>query len=590
MQINLGRGTLESLEQELLPLAIGAPQRPIFRRLLVEIYGNLTFGLVQRVRHSSPAEAQEARASLARIGSRAVKPLLDALADADTAQQRIAIEVLAYVQNQNAALPLFAFATSPGDASLRARAMVSCGALAGAALVPKYEALLFSKDGSVDPPGLAEGVAVAAVWGLARMRVPAALPLLRRIAQRGTPAMRALAVLGLGAAHDTGSTHEIAAIANGPDTGNLARAAAAHALGNLDAEAEVPALLELAQQGEALPRRLALLSLARMAIRRGREPAWQREAVQAMADAAFAGDADLARGSAVGEAVSRTAVVALAILAGGVDRAHAPSRLHDDLPVPDGPLNLESLLEELVPGDVSDSDKAAALVRFSDAIQRAALAALRTSSGRARAVLDALAAGDGALVPFVARGATGPAAATARSLAAALEPSIVPLARHPDPAIRSKVIVLLARSSSDAAVEALLAALEDSSEAVQRVALAAIAMPDGNGHQPPASSRAVVAVGRVLEANESWALRVLAAQALGRLGAAGAGAEASRRLVAAATRDAYALVRQAALEALAAFDVPAARALGATMATSDAEPRVREAARAIAAGQAPPRE
>jgi hypothetical protein len=100
----------------------------------------------------------------------------------------------------------------------------------------------------------------------------------------------------------------------------------------------------------------------------------------------------------------------------------------------------------------------------------------------------------------------------------------------------------------------------------------------------------VVAVGRVLEANESWALRVLAAQALGRLGSAGAGAEASRRLVAAATRDTYALVRQAALEALAAFDVPAARALGATMATSDAEPRVREAARAIAAGQAPPRE
>jgi hypothetical protein len=94
----------------------------------------------------------------------------------------------------------------------------------------------------------------------------------------------------------------------------------------------------------------------------------------------------------------------------------------------------------------------------------------------------------------------------------------------------------------------------------------------------------------VLETNESWALRVLAAQALGRLGTAGAGAEASRRLVAAATRDAYALVRQAALEALARFDNPGAKALSATMATSDPEPRVRDAARAISTGQAPPRE
>ncbi len=299
MQINLGRRTLESLEQELLPLAIGEPQRPIFRRLLVEIYGNLTFGLVQRVRHSPAEDAQAARAALARIGSRAVKPLLDALADQDASQQRIAIDVLAYVQNRNAALPLFAFATGQGEASLRARAMVSCGALADAALVPKYESLLIAKDGGVDPPGLAEGVAVAAVWGLARLHTANALPLLRRIAHAGTPAMRALAVLGLGMAHDETSVPEIAAIASGADAGNLARAAAAYALGDLDAERDVPSLLELAQEGDALPRRMALLSLARMAMVRGKEPPWQHEAVQAMADAAFAGGQDMARGRAI---------------------------------------------------------------------------------------------------------------------------------------------------------------------------------------------------------------------------------------------------------------------------------------------------
>ncbi len=53
MQINLGKGTLEELERDLLPLAIGNPQKPIYRRLLVEIYGTLSFGLVQRVKRAA---------------------------------------------------------------------------------------------------------------------------------------------------------------------------------------------------------------------------------------------------------------------------------------------------------------------------------------------------------------------------------------------------------------------------------------------------------------------------------------------------------------------------------------------------------
>ncbi len=147
MQINLGKGTLESLEQDLLPVAIGNPQRPIYRRLLVELYGSLTFGLVQRVRHGSADEAAAARASLTRIGGRAVKPLLDALADADVGQQRIAIDVLAYVQSRSAALPLFAYATGLADPALRARAMIACGALADASLVPEVRGSALSEGG-----------------------------------------------------------------------------------------------------------------------------------------------------------------------------------------------------------------------------------------------------------------------------------------------------------------------------------------------------------------------------------------------------------------------------------------------------------
>jgi hypothetical protein len=83
---------------------------------------------------------------------------------------------------------------------------------------------------------------------------------------------------------------------------------------------------------------------------------------------------------------------------------------------------------------------------------------------------------------------------------------------------------------------------------------------------------------------DNWAMRVLAAQAMGRLGA-GSAAEASRHLRLAAVRDTYALVREAALIALSTFDAAGARELGGKMAESDPEPRVRETAQAIAKGK-----
>jgi HEAT repeat protein len=88
----------------------------------------------------------------------------------------------------------------------------------------------------------------------------------------------------------------------------------------------------------------------------------------------------------------------------------------------------------------------------------------------------------------------------------------------------------------------------------------------------------------VLAGHASWAIRALAAGALGRLGAAGGngGTEAARRLTEAGTTDTYALVRQAALEALASFDACSARALADRIAAGDPEPRVRTVATAIA--------
>ena len=84
-----------------------------------------------------------------------------------------------------------------------------------------------------------------------------------------------------------------------------------------------------------------------------------------------------------------------------------------------------------------------------------------------------------------------------------------------------------------------------------------------------------------MRGHESWAMRVLAAQALGRLGAAGASVDATRHLTEAATKEPYALVREAALVALASYDKSEASQLAAHMAEHDAEPRVRETAAKI---------
>lgn len=588
MQINLGKGTLESLEQDLLPLAIGEPQRPIYRRLLVEIYGSLTFGLVQRVRHGTPAEAEIARRGLERVGSRAVKPLLDALADPDVGQQRIAIDVLAYVQNRNAALPLFSFATGSSEVGLRTRAMLACGALADGSLVAKYEALLFPKE----RPGestLAEAVGTAAVWGLARMSDARALPLLRRLAAGGAPTMRALAVLGLGVARDSRATSLVADIARSVDAGTVVQAAAAYALGDLGARDQVPALLEIAEDGEPLPRRMALLALARMAVDAGptapgrardaKEPPWQSEAVQAMADAVFARGSDEIASSKSSVAVARAAANALATLATNGAGLHGWARARETIPVPETALDVEALLDQLVPRDAPEGERERALVQFADPVRRAAAAALQTSGPRAAAVLEAIGPGQGEFEPFVSRGSKGPAAQVATEMVRALEPNLVPLARHPDAAIRTKALVLVARSSSEAATAAVVAGLEDPNEGVQRVALAALGAPRADGSLPPASEGAAAAAAKILATHENWAIRVLAAQALGRLGGAGV-AIAGARLEQAATTDAYALVRQAALEALGSFDAQGARAVAQRLFASDPEPRVRDAARA----------
>jgi tetratricopeptide (TPR) repeat protein/HEAT repeat protein len=578
MQIHLGKETLGALEDDLLPLAIGNPQRPLYRRLLVELYGNLTFGLVQRVRHGSEAEAGEAREALARIGARAVKPLLDALADDDVSQQTTAIDVLPYVQNRHAALPLFTFATGHADLELRARAMIACGLLADASLVGRYTELLFpvTAEGS-GGADLGDSVGAAAVWGLARMNSPQSLSLLRRVAFGDSPpSLRALAILGLGANRDGASLTPLIGLETARDGSSVVRSAAIYALGDLGALSQEPSLIEIANDGEPMPRTMALLALANLV---AHDPSSSPEGVRAMADALFSGPSDDAATSSWNGAVRRAAAFALTSLAARPHKQDSTSSW-DAVPAPELSPDVESVLERLVPTSQSPVDRATALVKYAEPIQRAAIVALETSEEGARRVLDALGDGDGEFAPFVASGASGAEAQATRAVISGLLTSIRALARHPDAQMRARAVAVLGHWSNDDALNVVTGALEDPSEDVRRVALASMgtSLPPVGSH---AVTSAVLALSKTILSDPNWAIRVLAAEALGRLGQR-EGDDASKLLLDAIGQDPYALVRQASLEALASFDAPQASAIARKVATTDPEPRVREAAARMA--------
>ena len=542
MQLNLGRGTLESLEHEILPLALANPERPLFRRLLVEIYDALAYPLVHRVRTGTPAEVDEARRALAKLGDRAVKPLLDALADERASQQRVAITLLSHVANKSAGPSLVAYAKGNAELGLRTRAMIAAGTLRDPALLPKLESALFA-DGHA-PADDSDPIAVAAAWAVARLGSPKARPLLLRLLGSDAPSLRALGALGLGLLHDTGATPELARLLGSADAGNLARAAAARALGLLGARGEIEAISALARTSSPELRGSALLALAEL-----KAP----DAAGAFADALVDPEPAL-RDVAAAAAIAWTS---------GAFRAPA-----DPLPAPDERVDVRELLEAWRPGPYTGAERVVALERLAPALTRASESAARSSPERASAVVEALGLESGATpVPALASGLDGSELARARrvvdDMGAHLVPMLAALTRHPYAPIRASALAFLGSRREPLARDAIVTALADADPAVRRAALAAAPTTD-----PTVAS----AVAARLASEDDWALRVAAAEALAR---APGSTNGSAELAHAAAGDGYALVRQAALRALFSVNPAAARPVLERAQKTDPEPRVR---------------
>src|SRR5262249_27013639 len=120
--------------------------------------------------------------------------------------------------------------------------------------------------------------------------------------------------------------------------------------------------------------------------------------------------------------------------------------------------------------------------------------------------------------------------------------------------------------------KAILDAISDKDEAVQRAALAAV--------EKTRPTNAVVSVTQLLSSSKEWPARVRAAEALGVIAAGSRDKKAADALAKAAEKDDTALVREAAVVALAKVDPETGKSVAARVATKDAEPRVRAAAKA----------
>jgi tetratricopeptide (TPR) repeat protein len=542
-QIHLGAGTLSELERDLLPLALHNPQRPVFRRMAVELYDAYAGPLVARARRGGE-DGELARRELRQIGTRAIKPLLEALADPDPAQRRVALDFLGDLGNTNAAAPLLALAENETlEVGQRVGALLAAGAVAQPVLVPRFVALAEGEDRRL------QGIAA---WGLARIGGRDAVRAMRRLLHAPDPSVRGFAAIGLGIHGGAAEAGELDRSLRQESDEDVVLAVT-WALGRAGDADHVPALVAIldARGGPAA-------AVAADALGEIGDP----RAVEALIRGLFAPDAALRRASAV--ALRRAS-------------SDGPDEAPIELRAPQGFERVRDYVGRLVELRSSEAP-VSDLEAWTPLLSAAASAALRGPVEHALAATAVLGAGPATSLalgdltaghaewPEPARGSADRALA---ALAEALVGDLVVAARHTDAAVRVEAVRVLVRLDFPDARAAIADALAEPPASVQRAALEALA---GSGRAPSAETEE--RLGAMLSSHRDWSMRTRAARAL----ASSPSETAGGALRDALRTDAYAFVREAAAESMArserAGDVPILeRAL-----SSDGEPRVRAAA------------
>lgn len=546
IQVAPAADAVADLERDLSTAAVTSPGRVALRRLLVDLYAATCRPLIHIARHGAPAAATQARARLAGLGGRALKPLLDALSDPDLARQRISLEILGYLGNPNATTGLLGLAEGSAAREVRLGALRAAATLADPRALTRLVALSRSDDAAF---------ATLSAWGIGRIHTPAATAALVQIATRRERSdASAMATLMLSGARAP-----------------TARAALLHALDAPPGSAQSgAAMLALASSADASTvRRLRSLLVGTEPVRAvalaalGAAPSREPAVLDDLAAGLFS--PMNVRLAGADTTVRRVAARALVRVTDGDDAAYR-SALED----PDAATSTTTMIGRLLDPPGAALDGSRALVAHSGVIARAAREALTTPQGIER-VLDALST-PGRISPLTSEVATPTpeAVAAARAVVRAVTPALAALASHPDVGVRRRALAVLATSDAPEAAEALSRAADDPDATVAEEALTLLASREGEGAATLSASTA-----QHLDAANPWKTRLAAAAALGRSSSPD-GVEA---LVRALSGDPLSIVRGAAARALSrrAAD-PAVRAALERASRDDIDASVRSAA------------
>jgi len=528
--------TLGELEKVVSPLSFMMAHKPVYRRVLVKLYLRYVPRLVERSRHGSDEVRKAARTELDRVGARGMRPLLEALRDQkDTAQQRIAVQVLGYLGNKGAAAPLVHMARqeppkdqrhigtlpeSP-DREVRVDALVAAGRLGDPRVIDDVLPLM-------DHPESAMREAATFTLGRSgdRRAVPALLGALADRRERE----QVLACLGLAQIDDSRVGPALIAAVKDASKIDAVRAACAYAIGARKLASGLPALLAALDDNRGETQRLAAWALGQIGDGKALGPLIRAYYARA--------------GQSADELVWAIARV------GGANLPASPLTGFAEYPMRGGKYNHAEALRAL-PGELPQPAPAAKLV--AEHAQDIAAGLTEALSEHRDVVVSVLADLDGA-PDRLALGALTPTttdaktAAALASIGAAIEPQVTAQLASQDPKVRALAVSVTAKldaskgGKAGKADAAIAKALTDPAEQVRAAAMESVAVLAKRRGGAPADL--VASLTKVLSGG-SWSDRRVAALSLGKLGPA-----ADLAALAKAARDSSSFVREAVAIAL----------------------------------------
>jgi tetratricopeptide (TPR) repeat protein len=494
-------GTLGELERRIAPLIVGPTTKPVYRRILVELYGRYVPDLAALQKSPDAKVRKAATKELARLGAHGLRPLLAALADEqDVQQQQLAVAVLGYLGNHGAAAPLVRLARTKTttesktliptiDMKVRIEALVAAGRLGDPRTIPDLIALSSHKEFTMRE---------AAVFALGKTNDRRALPALNAATNDSQHSVQTLACLGMAGIKDASVSTRAIKIVKDESRHDRTRAACAWLLGYRRDKAARGALAQALAHGNDQTQRLAAWALGRLG---------DKSAASVLLEAYYT-KREPVRGAAVqalAQVLSKRKSPAPPYIASFpmTSQRFDDARAIRDLTETTAPTTFDATL---LIGQEKELSLAlrSAITRYRDLVLRA-LAELDSREGSL--ALGELTASMSALRPGQRKQLEKTLLAVGRDLL----PELGELTQHRDPEVRRRSLNVLAKIGGQQAVQHLHAALADTNMRVRKSAMQSAARL-ARTHDGEGAALAKAVAGR-LQAKH-WQERVAAATAL----------------------------------------------------------------------------